>query len=296
MTQQKELIDISQKNTHVVTEDHLSSHDQAIFSFEFNNSNEWPLHHKTQLHCHDSYKLIWVIAGQGQITIDFTEHPLQAGKLFLIPPRQVYQWHEQALFKGFCCDFSMEIFNSDHHTQVLTSDGILSLESGVNPIQFPRNKATLLNQLAKILCCESQNKDKDWLIIQPLFMTFLYALINPQNKTQQPSHSSPINHLQALIEEHYRQQSQVHFYAQKLKLSIKQLNTLVKEAHGKTVSTLVQERVFLEAKRMLILSKHSVKEIAYQLGFEDPSYFSRFFRRYSGVSPVQYRNNQHKYC
>ena len=76
-----------------------------------------------------------------------------------------------------------------------------------------------------------------------------------------------------------------------LNMSNKQLNTIAKSAYNKTVSSLIHERIILNAKKKLQHPDASIKTIAYQLGFEDPSYFSRFFRRYIGCSPNQYRAN-----
>ena len=69
------------------------------------------------------------------------------------------------------------------------------------------------------------------------------------------------------------------------------MNRVVNEIYGKSVSDFINERVVLEAKRIIRLSPKSIKEISFELGFEDPSYFARFFRKHVGLTPVQYRKD-----
>ncbi|WP_161947722.1 helix-turn-helix domain-containing protein [Rufibacter ruber] len=96
--------------------------------------------------------------------------------------------------------------------------------------------------------------------------------------------------LETLVERHYREHRPVSFYAQALHLTAKYLNELCKENLGKTTSDLLQERLVLEAKRLLIHSPHlNIAQVAQALGFEDNSYFSRFFKKEAGRTPEQFR-------
>lgn len=95
--------------------------------------------------------------------------------------------------------------------------------------------------------------------------------------------------LERLIEEHYRDQWDLQAYAGMLAIGSQRLNRICREFAGKTVAELVHERVTLEAQRHLIYTAAPVEAIAYELGFKDPGYFCRFFKRRSGVSPGAYR-------
>ncbi|MDQ3073368.1 MAG: helix-turn-helix transcriptional regulator [Bacteroidota bacterium] len=90
-----------------------------------------------------------------------------------------------------------------------------------------------------------------------------------------------------------RQQKPV-TYAEHLGISEKHLNELSKTYTGKKISEVIHERLMLEAKRLLLHSALSVKEIGYFLSFEDPSYFTRFFKRKAGKSPARFRNEIRK--
>jgi AraC-like DNA-binding protein len=78
-------------------------------------------------------------------------------------------------------------------------------------------------------------------------------------------------------------------FAHVLHISPNYLNAVCKEIYNKTVSEIIQERVILEAKRLLAHTGLSVSEISFKLGFEDNSYFGRYFRKHVGISPDKYR-------
>jgi AraC family transcriptional regulator, transcriptional activator of pobA len=100
--------------------------------------------------------------------------------------------------------------------------------------------------------------------------------------------------LRHILEQHFRQEHQAGFYADAVSLTPKRLSEITKEAVGKTVTEMLHERLVLEAKRQLAYSQRSVKEICYELGFEDPAYFSRFFRNHTGYAPHDFRDAMFK--
>jgi AraC-like DNA-binding protein len=94
-----------------------------------------------------------------------------------------------------------------------------------------------------------------------------------------------------LIETHMASHKQVSYYAQMLNLSLYQLNAITKTTLGKTCSQLMDEAVILEAKRYLLATSQQINQIAFDLGYEDISYFSRFFKKHTGYSPEAFRQN-----
>jgi AraC family transcriptional activator of pobA len=95
-----------------------------------------------------------------------------------------------------------------------------------------------------------------------------------------------------LIESHYLKHWPVERYARQLALSETSLNRLCRRLAGSTAFDLIQRRLALEARRRLVYAAASVSSIAGELGFKDPAYFSRFFRRQSGLGPVQFRRRR----
>lgn len=95
--------------------------------------------------------------------------------------------------------------------------------------------------------------------------------------------------LQRLVEDNFRQQRQIGFYAGALAMTADRLNDHVKRATGVTVGHLIRQRVLTEAKRELVFTGRAIHDIAYDLGFTDPSHFARFFRKQTGMTPHDFR-------
>src|SRR5262249_55982309 len=98
-----------------------------------------------------------------------------------------------------------------------------------------------------------------------------------------------VDALRYLVEEHFRHQRQLAFYAGKLAMTPDRLNDHVKRAAGVTAGHLIRQRVLTEAKRQLVFTNQPIHEIAYDLTFADPSHFTRFFRKQTGITPQAFR-------
>jgi len=98
--------------------------------------------------------------------------------------------------------------------------------------------------------------------------------------------------LRRLLEEHFSSERRLRFYADALSMTPDRLNDHVKRASGVTAGHLIRQRVLTEAKRQLVFTGQAVHEIAYDLAFADPSHFTRFFRRQTGMTPQQFREGR----
>jgi AraC family transcriptional regulator, transcriptional activator of pobA len=98
--------------------------------------------------------------------------------------------------------------------------------------------------------------------------------------------------LRRLVEEHFREQRLIGFYADKLAITPDRLNDHVKRASGVTAGHLIRQRVLTEAKRALVFTAQPINEIAFELGFADPSHFARFFRKQTGMTPQAFRERR----
>jgi len=98
--------------------------------------------------------------------------------------------------------------------------------------------------------------------------------------------------LRQLVEEHFRKERLLGFYAEKLAMTPDRLNDHVKRATGVTAGHLIRQRVLTEAKRQLVFTGQPIHEIAYDLAFSDPSHFARFFRKQTGTTPHDFREGR----
>jgi len=98
-----------------------------------------------------------------------------------------------------------------------------------------------------------------------------------------------VEELRALLDAHFRRERQIGFYAGKLAMTPDRLNDHVKRATGVTAGHMIRQRVLTEAKRQLVFTNQPIHEIAYDLAFSDPSHFTRFFRKATGMTPQAFR-------
>ncbi len=109
--------------------------------------------------------------------------------------------------------------------------------------------------------------------------------------TLQPADAT-VAQLRALVDEFFRSERQLGFYADKLAMTVDRLNDHVKRAIGVTAGHLIRQRVLTEAKRQLVFTAQPIQDIAVELAFADPSHFARFFRKHAGTTPHQFRDRR----
>lgn len=101
-----------------------------------------------------------------------------------------------------------------------------------------------------------------------------------------------VEELRRLVDRNFRQERMIGFYAEKLAMTPDRLNDHVKRATGVTAGHLIRQRVLTEAKRQLVFTTQAIHEIAYDLAFSDPSHFTRFFRKQTGMTPQAFREGR----
>jgi len=101
-----------------------------------------------------------------------------------------------------------------------------------------------------------------------------------------------VEQLRRLVDEYFRKERLISFYAEKLAMTADRLNDHVKRATGVTAGHLIRQRVLTEAKRQLVFTNQPIHEIAYDLAFSDPSHFTRFFRKQTGATPQAFREGR----
>ncbi|MFT2010137.1 helix-turn-helix transcriptional regulator [Pontibacter sp. 13R65] len=243
-------------------------------------------------HSHDAYMLMLVQETKGgDNLIDFRRYSLQAGRLFFVRPGQAHQRQsrqEQGILVSFSEEFLQTTGTNAHDVLVLFG----SLYQ--HPyLDLPPQLLHTVEQLAHLMQLELQKPSPDRAILSRyLFILLRYLLLESVDIIKQltpPRHSERLFQLSHLVEKHFREHQPITFYATALAITPKHLNSLCREYLQTTVADMQHDRLLLESKRLLYFSSLSVKEIAFELGFEDASYFVRFFKRLTNTTPMQFR-------
>lgn len=243
-------------------------------------------------HRHRFFEMIWIEEGQGFHLIDCEKYPLIPGRIYLITPGQIHKWQQKSQTKGYLIAFSEAFLDKTYRDIILQGAKLFMVEETPPYLEISQTDAPCLKSIAHLMLHEYKDSSPDWNMIRPLLTSFLYYLTRlgrKVNKTITHPQYARLAKLQTLIDQHYKKQSSVEFYASKLYITSKRLNEITKDIRGRTVSQMIHRRLILEAKRDLSLSQDSIKIIAYRLGFEDPSYFTRFFKRLTGQTPHHFR-------
>jgi YesN/AraC family two-component response regulator len=165
--------------------------------------------------------------------------------------------------------------------------------AGRNYFLFEPDRFRKLMTLLNIIFQEfSEKKERYQEVIRSVLDIFFVELQRQGNGPERRTDYSQerLEELLALIESESSRQKQVAYYAEKMHLTAYQLNSITKASLGKTCSELINDFILLEAKRYLLATSSQINQIAAILGYEDPSYFIRFFKKHTGYSPEAFRN------
>lgn len=250
-------------------------------------------------HSHDYYTVIWLQKGKGEHLVDFNRYPLVVNDVFFVSPRQVHRLVPEGKPYGWVITFSRDFLAQNHiNEDFITEMNLFGHFEERPPLQLPpvvaERAQTLLSYLWEVYLSNSPYRVASMSAYLKLFLIDCHAqcqLPEPLPGGDQGGRTI-LKAFRKLITEKFREQHQVQDYAEQLHISAKYLNQVVKSLLGKTAKELIQEKIILNAKRSLHFTDQSVKEIAYQLGFQDPLYFSSFFKKCTGLSPSSFRSNK----
>ncbi|GAA6151861.1 hypothetical protein NBRC116587_12800 [Pseudoteredinibacter isoporae] len=188
-------------------------------------------------------------------------------------------------------EFSADMLSKLYGDILIERIKMYSPEHAVQYVDITQGKGDKVDTLQALLMQELADEASHQSTQRAMFCAYL-CVISEMVGGGKPRNQDAfrVESLMGLISDNYAVDHSVEFYAEKMNLSCKQLNRIAKDNTGYTVSQLIQNHLILEAKRRIMAGDHGVKSIAISLGFGDPSYFSRFFRRHVGVSPREYRS------
>ena len=245
-------------------------------------------------HRHDFYEIVIIFKGETKQLVDFKSYLVSNKEVLIVPKGSIHQGSFKEKLNGFILLFTPDFFSKEQ-CEFLSQLEIFNASYDSNLIKFAKAQWNEIIQLFNILKQEyfAQNKIVNKNILRFLLLAFsskLNGLTSSNFQTRlNSSHTAKL--FFDLLEANFKEQHLVNFYCSELNVTSKKLTQTLANATGKTSLHIINDRLILEAKRELSFSKKTIKEIAFGLGFDDPLYFSKFFKKHTASAPQDFKNS-----
>jgi len=244
---------------------------------------------KIEPHRHgDLRQILLILGGGGLLACDDRLIRFDAPCVILLPPTIVHGFTFDPGTEGHVLTLA-EVFVRDLAGVKLTAeiDGLLK-EAAVLSAPAPAPLHEILQKLADELT-DARSARTLAIAGQVLSLWAEIARLAPQASLAGTGEERLYRTFQALVQEHYRQNIAIGFYAARLKISESRLTALCRRVSGASPLDLIQRQRLEEAKRQLLYTDNSIADVGASVGFEDPAYFSRFFQKQAGRAPGLWR-------
>ncbi|QNF32220.1 AraC family transcriptional regulator [Adhaeribacter swui] len=242
------------------------------------------------------YTWLFIAEGTGIYHADFAVFPVKAPVLVFATPLQQIFMEQQTPVQLTALQFHGDFYCIEYHKVQVACNGLLFNNIYLEPcVKLTVAEARIFQQLLQDLNADFDPQRPDETVLRSYLQLLLAksssiklrALAEPPVLKEQ---DELMNRFKDLLEQHFLFLHKPADYAELLAITTNSLNKRSKKYFGKTPSELIQERLILEAKKQLHLTRLSIKEIAYKLQFNDEFYFSRFFKKFTHVSPQAFRD------
>jgi AraC family transcriptional activator of pobA len=249
------------------------------------------LHHwEIKAHRHaELFQLLYVQRGEAQVLIEGESSAIRQPAIQVVPPLTVHGFRFSADIQGHVLTFGTALV-ADLEQRLGAPLSVLATP-GCYPLGQDRQR---LHALIDTLQQEYQGNAPARAALLQALVTALMVWISrqghgPAPRTRGERDRHLFGHYLRLVEAHYREHLAVEVYAARLGITSLQLNQLCRALAGQTALQVVHQRLLLEARRNLVYTRMSIGQLSDSLGFSDPTYFARFFKRLAGHTPNAYR-------
>ncbi|MCW3806013.1 AraC family transcriptional regulator [Plebeiibacterium marinum] len=248
-------------------------------------------------HRHDYYTLILVSKGTGKHIIDFNEFDVKDKTVHFVYPGQVHQISTPERPQGWVMNFSREFLVQNAITDKLVNRVYLYNTTGYSPplMLSDDEYVNLLGIVNQVM----QYSSKDFLYKYEALGALLKLFFININSSCMVQHSHDMEQaigrdrlfvsFKKMLDQKFQEYHKVTQYADDLAVSSDYLNKFVKTQSGKSAKEFIQDKLLVEAKRLLLFTSQTNKELASNIGFEEPSHFSNFFKKMTSQTPGQFR-------
>ena len=243
------------------------------------------------------HRICFVTHGGGELITGIYKFKARKNTLFVIPSRVISSSKNWAAdTRGFVLLFNIEFFLENNFSHHFISNKKL-LTSSIQPyLNLPEEQAEEVTRIFESILLEKKlndSRNNELIALKILELLNLGERLFEQSQdlaTTLPL-ADIIKQFVDLLDIHYSKEHSVKFYADQLSLHPNHLNALIKKHTGISAKESIQNRILLEVKHLLHSTKLPIKQISNQMGFNDPNYFTTFFKRSENQSPVNYRSN-----
>lgn len=257
----------------------------------------------TSPHLHYFYEILWFHEGTGKHFVDFQEYEVKPDTIFFMSPGQVHHFDKNTGYRGITIKIRSDFMKYENNTDNLFLKYNAFYTFDTTPC-FHINKHTAAELITLTTSMEEEIRRKGDFgnreILKSLLRIFLVKIQRHGIQEGElhldnlkPSHQLFLQ-FRRLVEQEYTRLHTVQEYADQLNVAVRTLNKCVNECSHTSPLAFINKRILLEGKRLVRYSNMSFKEIAYELGYDDPSYFVKFFKRNTGNLPSEFRQTTPK--
>lgn len=242
----------------------------------------------------DAYTIYWIKKGKGIYNIDFESYDFQDNVLFFLSPGQVFTITSEEIKEAYKISFIRDFYCIQTHDKEVACNGVLFNNVYETPFVKPCENDTKKLQFILEGLIEEFKTDEaaQYDMLQTYLKQFIIHAVRVQKEhltIKEDTETKLFKEFSVLVEQNFKKMHAVTDYANRLAISPKSLTKHFNKIGSQTPSDFIKNRIILEAKRQLIYSNDSVKQIAYNLGFNDAAYFTRFFKKAALKSPLQFK-------
>lgn len=244
----------------------------------------------------DLYTIILVKKGHGSYRVETGSYTYSGPAIFFMTPFQSLQFKSSVPSNAWMLQFHGDFYCIEFHKEEVACNGLLFNNIFLAPhIILTDEDVEQINKLFLQMKQELEVKDRYDKSVVTAYLQLILALCSRIKKNELKNRDIPrfqdikMERFKELIEEKYLTLHRPHDYARLLHLDGNQLTKRCKKYFGKSPTDLIHERIILEARKLLHLTRRNIKDIAFELNFKDEHYFSRFFKKSTGLSPHNFR-------
>lgn len=240
---------------------------------------------------------IFLLEGNGKVSVDLTEYTFDGNIILFTTPYQIINFSTKHPLKTKRLQFHGDFYCIEYHKKEVACNGLLFNNIYQQPyINLETRDYIEIDSILEKLIIEIENISSYSTAVIKAYLQLILALCSKIKSKdiviyEEKNSFHPLMNFKTLLENNFKKERQPSFYAAQMRISSNNFSKICKQHFSKTPSSLIHERVILESKKLIHLTYKSMKEIAAELNFDDENYFSRYFKKHTGITPTAFREN-----